>query len=395
MRYRHLQLSALGNQQQAIIEARELVSNAERQVWTALNDINGAIKYIVDGEKQHPNRLDVVKARGGPLLQAPQLQGNNDPNTTSGQFPAFSNQQSGTTFGRPTTSFGKPSAPSSSFGQPSTLGQPKSLFGQPTSAFGQPAVSSQPGGGFGVQASGSVPSFSQPLQQSPFGQVQGGFPPAGITTSGPLQPPVSAFAQQTNPFGQAAPARLSNPFGQQSSTGNSVLNPPAFDKPPLQQPVNPFSKPTNATPNPFASAGSDRNPSTASSQLAGPAKPFNQSNSQASRTGTTLSSAVPTGSSLSVPVDAKRDSTGRLTKWKGNPVQYIENDACYQDNDGILKKIWFPDGPPVYTKAVELPDDAYDESTKENYKFLKDHGTFKDGLMPELPPRREWCNWNF
>ena len=60
-----------------------------------------------------------------------------------------------------------------------------------------------------------------------------------------------------------------------------------------------------------------------------------------------------------------------------------------------MKKIWFPDGPPVFTKAVELPDDAYDEMTKENYRYLKDHGAFKDGLMPELPPRREWCSWNF
>lgn len=392
MRYRRLQLVASGNQQQAIIEAQELVNSAERQVWAALNDVDSAIKYIVDGENQHPNRHDVVKARGAALLQAPQLQGNNYSNTTSGHFPAFSNQQSGTTFGRPTTSFGKPSAPSSSFGHPSTLGQPKSLFGQPTSAFGQPAVSSQASGGIIGQVSSSVSTFGQPIKQSPFSQVQGGFPSMGITTLGPVEPPVSAFTQQINPFGQAPPSQPSNPFGQQPSIGNFGSNPPAFDKPALQQPGNPFSQATKVNSNPFASTGSDRNPA-ASSQLAGPAKTFNQSNSQASRTGTTLPGAVSKGSSI--PVDAKRDSTGKLTKWKGKPVQYVEDDACYRDNDGIIKKIWFPDGPPTFTKAVELPDDAYDETTMENYRYLKDHGTFKDGLMPELPPRREWCNWNF
>ena len=389
MRYRHYQLTALGNQQQAITEAQELVNNAERQVWAALNDIDGAIKYIVDGEKQHPNRHDVVNARGHAVSQQPQPEGNNYPNSTSGQFPAFSNQSSGTSFARPITSFGKPSAPSSSFGQPSSLGPPKSLFGQQTSAFGQPAVLNQPGGGSLGQAPSSVPAFSQPITQSPFGRVQGGFPVAD--TSAPLQPPVSAFTQQPNPFGQAVPPKPSNPFGQPSSIGNASSNPNAFERPTLQQPINTFGQPTNVKPNPFASARSDRDPA-ASGQFAGAAKIFNQPNPQASQTGT-LSRPVAKGSSI--PIDAKRDSTGKLTKWKGKPVQYVEDDACYRDNDGTLKKIWFPDGPPVFTKAVELPDDAYDETTKENYKYLKDHGTFKDGLMPELPPRREWCNWNF
>lgn len=37
----------------------------------------------------------------------------------------------------------------------------------------------------------------------------------------------------------------------------------------------------------------------------------------------------------------------------------------------------------------------YDEATKENYRYLKERGTFKDGIMPELPPKREWCTWKF
>ena len=390
MRYRHYQLTASGNQQQAIQEAQELVKNAERQVWTVLNDIDGAIQYIVDGEKQHPNRHDVVNARES-ALPLSQLKGNNYRISAQGQFPAFGNQPSDTLLARPSTSFGKPSAPASSFGQPSSLGPPKPSFGQPTSAFGQPAALSQPGGGSFGPASSSVSGFGQPLKQSPFGQVQGGFPVTNTTVSAPQQPPVSAFTQQNNPFGQAAPQLPSNPFGQQASISNSAPNPGAFDKPTPQQPVNAFGQPASAKPNPFASAGGNQHPTT-SGQSAGPAESFHQSNSRAGHAGT-LSKPVPKGSSISV--DAKRDSQGKLIKWNGKSVQYIDEDACYRDNDGIMKKIWFPDGPPVFTKAVELPENAYDETTKESYQYLKEHGAFKDGLMPELPPRREWCNWNF
>lgn len=390
MRYRHHQLTASGNQQQAIQEAQELVNNADRQVWTALNDIGGAIKYIVDGEKQHPNRHDVVNAREGAPPQ-PQLQGNNYPISTSGQFSAFGSQPSGASLVRPSTSFGKPSTSTPSFGQPSSLGPPRSLFGPQTSGFGQSAGISHPGGGSFGQAPSSVPTFGQDVKISPFGPVQGRFPVAGTAVSGSLQQPGSAFTQPINPFGQAASPLPPNPFGQPPSIGNSAPNPGAFEKPTLQQPVNTFGQPTTAKPNPFASAEINQQP-TVSGQLAGPAKSLTQLNPQAGQTGS-LSKPAYKGSSI--PVNAKRDSQGKLMTWKGKSVQYIENDACYRDTDGSWKKIWFPDGPPVFTKALELPDDAYDETTKENYQYMKEHGTFKDGLMPELPPKREWCNWNF
>lgn len=365
MRYRHYQLAASGNQQQAVQEAQELLNNAERQVWTVLNDINGAIQYVIDGEKQHPNRLDIVQ---GALPQQPQLQGNNYPNSTSGQISAFGNKSSGASLPRPSTSFGQPSAPAFSFGQPSALGPPKSVFGQPTSTFGQPAGLSQPGGGILGQAPSSVPTFAQQIENSPFGQVRGGFPVAGTTVSGP---------QQANPFGQAAPPQSSNPFGQQPSIGNP--------------PVNSFGQSASANPNPFGLAGNAQNPTT-SNQRAGPSGTFNQPISQAGRTGIP-STTITKGSAT--PVDAKRDSQGRLISWNGNPVQLIDDDVCYRDTDGSWKKIWFPDGPPVLKKAVELPDTAYDEATKANYQYLKEHGTFKNGRIPELPPKREWCNWNF
>lgn len=394
MRCRHYQLTASGNPQHAVLEAQELVNGAERQVWAVLNDIDGAVKYILDGEKQHPNRHDVVKERERVPPQLPQVGGNNYSTSTSGQFPTFGNQPSvsavrpgmGASLGRPSTSFGQPSAPASSFGQPSSLGPPKLSFGQPASAFGQSAVLGHPGGGSLGQAPNTISNFAQSIKESPFGQVQGGFPLAGATASGTLQTPVSAFTQPTNAFGQnSAPPIPANPFGQQPPFGNPSPNSTAFDKPTLQQPINTFGQPAAPKPNPFALAGSDRHP-TAPGQPAGPASSFGPPNSQGNNMGT---------KGASIPVDAKHDSQGKLTAWKGKSVRYVENDACYQDNDGSWKKIWFPDGPPVFTKALELPDSAYDEKTKESYRYLKEHGVFKDGLMPELPPRREWCNWNF
>lgn len=459
MRYRHYQLAASGNQQQAVTEAQELVNYAERQVWTVLNDIDGAIQYIVDGEKQHPNRHDALKERGRGPRQQSQSGGNNLSTATFGQFSAFGNQASVSaaphathaSLNRPSTSFGPPTAPASSFGQPSTLGPPKPSFGQLTSAFGQHALSSNPGGGILGQAPRSGSAFTQSAKESPFGQVQGGgFPVAGGTVPGSLQPPLSAFAQPNNPFGQnSAPPPITNPFGQNSALPpptnsfgqnpalppptnpfgqNSALAPPTnsfgqnsalpppppmntfgrqpsfvkpsstsspFEKLTVQQPINTFGQPTTTeTQNPFALAGNNLQ-STPSSQLAGPANSFNQpKHPQASNTNTFPRPA--TTASSSTPVDAKRDSQGKLITWKGTAVQHVDNEICYKDPiDGTWKKIWFPDGPPAFTKAAELPDEAYDESTRESYRFLGEHGIFKDGLMPELPPRREWCNWNF
>jgi nucleoporin NUP42 len=30
---------------------------------------------------------------------------------------------------------------------------------------------------------------------------------------------------------------------------------------------------------------------------------------------------------------------------------------------------------------------------KQVYDFVLENGTFKDGVMPEVPPKREWVNW--
>jgi nucleoporin NUP42 len=284
-----------------------------------------------------------------------------------------------TALDRPSTSFGL-SVPAPS------LGQPQPSFNQPAPNFGQPSVLNRSGSGNLAQAPGLGAAFNQPMRDLPFGIVQGGFPATGIITSGPPQPPVSGFPQPNNPFGKiSAPPAPANPFGQQPSFGNPPSTQGVFG-PTTKQTPNPFGQLNTVKPSPFDLPARDQHPA-ASRQAVGPMV----SSGQAS----TSASPQPVTQGSSVPVEAKRDSQGKLIAWNGKPVQLMDNEYCYKGNDGSWIKIWFPDGPPIFTKAMELPDEVYDEKTRESYRYLREHGTFKDGLMPELPPRREWCNWNF
>jgi nucleoporin NUP42 len=64
MRVRHYELAAQGLIGQAQAEAQQLYQEAEAQIKAALDDLPGSIKYIIDGEKEHPNRLDICAGAG-------------------------------------------------------------------------------------------------------------------------------------------------------------------------------------------------------------------------------------------------------------------------------------------------------------------------------------------
>ena len=439
LRVRHYELAAQGNQQQALQEAQILVNNAEQQIQTALNDLDGAVKYIINGEDVHPNRLDSCKAKGAtptqPHVSAPSQQIPSTFGQPSRSAPAFGQPSassafggpsansfgqpfaSTSTFGQPSASistFGKPSAPAfgqpsqpSAFGQASTLGSSTTSFGQPSSTFGKPSI--------------PAPTFGQPSAPGPFGashQQPNAFgKPPGATSV----PQPSAAAQ--NPFGQPLAPTQSSTFGQPSALSQpsafgrpSTLNPsPAFGQPaisgatsgfsststapanPFAQPTAPstsvtFSQPSTAAPNAFG----QRKPSTANQPVPSFSQSFGHSNAKPSanlasnRTDVRITSVPGTSS-----VQMEKNSEDKITSWRGMPVQYFEDEPCYKGNDGYWQRIWFPDGPPVFKKTVDLPDEAYDEATKTNYQHMREAGTFKDGIMPILPPKREWCNWNF
>lgn len=440
LRLRHYELAAQGNQQQAVQEAHALVNNAEQQIQTALNDVDGAVKYMINGENEHPNRLDVCKAKGAtptqPQISAPNQQTTSTFGQPSSSASALGQPAAPSAFGRPSvTPFGQPPAPASTFGQPSaptsTFGHPSApTFGQPSqpSGFSQASKLGRPTTSFGQPSSTfgspSVPAttFGQPSAPGPFGapQLQ---PNTFVNPSGPDFPPQPSAAAK-NPFGQPLAPTQPSTFGQPSAPSQpsafgrpSIRNPsPAFSQPatsganngfsqsstappnPLGQPTAPsttgiFKQPSIAAPNPFG----QRRSSTANQPVPSSSQPFGPSNTVQPYTGPAANPANvrSTSGQGTNGVQVQKDSQGKITSWKGTPVRYFDDEPCYKGNDGSWQRIWFPDGPPVFTKTVDLPEEAYDEATKANYRHLKQTGTFKDGIMPTLPPKREWCSWNF
>ncbi|MCJ1297351.1 hypothetical protein MMC08_000137 [Hypocenomyce scalaris] len=420
IRLRYYALGASGNQQQAIQEAQALVHSAEQQMQTALNDVDGAINYIINGANEHPNRLDICKAKGGNLGQPSALGGLPQQASPFAQASSFGQPSSSiapqastsTSFGQPSTlggpapSFGQPSAPTSTFGQPAAFGHQPSTFDQPSSSFGQPSSFGQqstlgrpttsfgqPPSAFG-QPSTTAPAFGQPTaSSSTFGQPSGfgnaqpkppSFGTSATTTAAPTNPfgqPTAPSSFQQNTFGQPFQQSQPNPFAQ--ATAPTIITP--FGQP-VSAPTNPFASPA-AVP----SAPSFGRPMAPSNPFA-PSSPPSTNGIFGKPTGTPAANTTATTNSNP---QSQRDAQGLLRNWNNKAITYVDNEPCYKRPDGSWEKVWFPNGPPVFNKTPELPLEIYDESTKGNYMFLRENGTFLGGVMPDLPPRREWCRWNF
>ena len=409
LRLRHHELAAQGKQTQAIEEARVLVNNAEQQIQVALDDIDGAIRYITNGENEHPNRLDVVDMKDSFPTQSQALSQSQQSISAFGQQsatgPSLGSASTSAPFGRPLAStFGQSngSAPTfaqpqaSTFGRPSTFGQPTTL-GQPLTTFGEPSLTTS--------------TFGQPSAPLPFAASQQG--------PGSTQKPSFTNIHSSNILNQVSQA---GPFGQIQATSQG--GPRATS---VSNHVNPFLRPTSsAGPELFnrtaapSTTGTFGQPSLIASQphnfqgkiqaLYKSRLPlrYNPCSPPQSRTWLLITIAAPSASSpkfnevpgLSSRREAhigrsQQDSSGKLSVWRGKHVTYLGEDACYSGDDGQWHKIWFGAGPPTLTKTPELPEARYDMSIKEDYRYLKEMGTFKDGVMPELPPRREWCTWEF
>ncbi|KAI4205271.1 MAG: hypothetical protein LQ350_000593 [Teloschistes chrysophthalmus] len=261
LRFRHYELAAAGNEAQAIQEAQLLYSNAEKQIETALSDLDGAIKYINDAAKKHPNRNDVCSATGDRSTPLQQLSG--APQTRNAGFgvdsgfakPAFGQAtKPASAFGQPsfgqaaapTPAFGQRSAPAPSFGQPA-FGQP--AFGQPsgpTSAFGQPAFgqNAAPASAFGQSTSlnQNAPTFGQPSNSTStpaFGRTSTplSFGQAQQTTNPSVQQLTQQRPQQTGPGLQ------NNPFGQGSTSGPQAAGSFGQQQTPAPSNAFPFTNP--------------------------------------------------------------------------------------------------------------------------------------------------------
>ena len=177
-----------------------------------------------------------------------------------------------------------------------------------------------------------------------------------------------------SPFGRpsgAAPTPTPNPFGSPSA-------PAAFGQPSQPGAANPF--------------GGFSAPAAQQTQAARPA----------TATGATGGPYAPNATRQHPRVESysSRDATGALKMFKGKTVvQEVGKDGkpypAVRNFDGTTLRIWFPDGPPMYYKDTELSDAAYDAETKAAYESFVGTGVFAGGIMPLLPPKREWCLFDF
>jgi len=388
----------------------------------ALSNVDGAIDFIRRAENEHPNRIDICEA--------------------STKAPSSTVASSGNHFG---TNSIAPAQPASSFGQPSVLGAKPNPFGAPQQAFGQPSALGQkpnpfgaPSGGAALSqgtrnASGSFSAFvaktnpfgtsPQPAVANPFGQASQSIQaaPFGQRTA-PRENPFAQSGTLLNPFGQPTSQAQPRPFASTAtSTSFSVPSSPSQQSPfrrvsqPTQEnstglgvnqalPSNPFGhqQPVSPLPNPFAQPASTSLPNPfgqrpSSSSSANPFAPSNQPSQPNANGAANKGPYGPNAQYQHPPLQSyvSRDGNQRLKMFKGKPVVYKDNEPGIQNRDGTWEKIWFPDGPPAYYDATELDNDAYTEDIKQAYLHVRETGSFKDGVMPFLPPKREWCLWDF
>ncbi|KAL8713879.1 MAG: hypothetical protein Q9220_002025 [cf. Caloplaca sp. 1 TL-2023] len=428
LRLRHYEIAFAGNEAQAIQEAQTLYNNAESQIQTTLSDIDGAIKYIVDAANQHPNRLDICRAKGVERPQREQPFGGLVPGIGASSTPS---DPARLAFGQPSVpapafgqpAFGQAATTAPAFGQPSSLGQKPSAFGQapnpqPSSAFGQAAVPSpfvqpqQTMNPFGVQNPQQQSTFGQPSnisgQQAPtgshasstFGQKPSSDSIHPFTTVPNTSKAAQSVTASANPFGQAARPQSSSGFGQpaRSQLGPSPLGmkpstpnqgvfgqPPQTSAPIFGQASAPVSTGAFGTPSiPMSSTTSTLAPGLKASSR--PPEPPNAFNNTVKR--------APTNATFGPGNPGSR----KLLSWQGQNVTYVDNEPCIKNpGDGGWQKIWFPEGPQQFTSKTQEYPDGYvlDETARKDFEYFIQHGIGANGLIPEMPPPRDMISWDF
>ncbi|TKA27942.1 hypothetical protein B0A50_04007 [Salinomyces thailandicus] len=464
----YYQAQAAGQLQEYATNETNAVNQAIQQAQSVLNDLDGAIKYVLDGAHQHPNRLDQVVQNKQPSLARAGGSGQPSGSSSFGQAPADSGASAfgrpsglggGSAFGQPSqagrggsafgqasqvgggTGFGKPSAlggqpafgqPSpaggSAFGAPSALGGTGSAFGKPSglggnsvfgqasqpafgqSSFGKPdfGQASQPTGGQPQQQ--QTPFSSQSAQPSPFAAAAGqssGFGAASQAQQLPTNPFAQAGgAQQSSGFGAAGSQPGSNPFA------NKPASIPAFGQP--SQPANGFGLASQQN-NSGGGFGSGFGQSSRVATSESSSTPFGAPSQTSAGSNSGFGSAAapntapppqqPKGTFSTGPSATShyttRTANGTLQTWKKQPVRYDEanNPSFLNPSTRKSERIWHPNGPPLNANPyAEAPPEVYTTELvamlKEAYDHVSETGTFKDGIMPEIPPKREWVRWD-
>lgn len=327
-----------------------------------------------------------------------------------------SNQLS-STFGQ--SSFGQASQLSSAFGQSSALGQ-SGAFGKPP--FGQSGPATQPTSTvFGQTSQASSNPFSQPQQSaaSPFGQAS----QTGPASFGQGQ--ITGASNQRNPFSKPSAGGFGAASGFPSSAPAEQSNP--FSKPARSDPPNPFAANLTGPPNPFSRPSQ----STSTSAVQHSQSPTTMDSGSGQATSEPVVPVVSTELTAAIaalsaggphPLTGKPPaivhyneklgrapstfSANKVTSFRGQRVQYVNNIPCVEkiDRKGI-ERVWFPNGPtapevallnqPTQTGDLQGQDDEYSDQVKEAYATFIEKGRFQDGKVPLVPPKRDWCLYDF
>ncbi|KAK4101247.1 hypothetical protein N658DRAFT_496543 [Parathielavia hyrcaniae] len=362
--------------------------------------------------------------------------------------PAFGQpaQPTAPAFGQPAalggaTAFGKPAQTTGAFGQSSTLGAKPNPFGAPAlsqpakpagpsfgqSAFGQPAALGAKPNPFGAPSGGGAfAAATQPAPAaSPFGQPaqqpQNAPLPFGQTASS--QPASNPFGQPAtaSPFGQPATAASANPFGQPATAAGTTwgqqqkpAGSPFGATAAATAPANPFGQPTTTSPfgapaaapaaattapsapNPFGQPAPGASTATTATAAAPPA----QGSGAGSGSGPYGPSATRQHPDISTYGSHNPDKTLRM--FKGKPVMYVAPKdgqrpvPMIRNFDGSMVRVWMPNGAPAYTDQTEAEPAKYEDSNvMQQWKAFVETGRFSGGVMPEVPPKREFCLWDF
>jgi nucleoporin NUP42 len=415
----------------------EMVFKAKQQMKMAYDNADEALQYVLRGADEHPNRIDMCSEK--PLSTI----------NTRGLFqtaPRGAISQQGIQFDQKGGAFGGAQQPATNgtFGQPSAFGAPiPSPFGQP--AFGQPAASTpnplaqpafgQPSFGqpaFGQSSSGQ-PAFGQPANpQAAFGQPSAPQPAFGQSSASQSAFGQPSFGQPAAPSGQFGtqtqglfrplpPAANPNPFGSvpkpnANAFGQSAVQ-PQFGQP--RSSVDGSMSPAQTSqPNPFGTQPSQQafqqqqlNPFEGGQQQASPfganqqptqPNPFQAFNPNAAPSqGFQPNGAAQNNSQATLEVQHPAINTyasvgpdGRINMFKGKRVEWRDGVPGIV-RDGLWEKIWFPQAAPSRDPAANMPDEAYDEATKAAYLHFRQTGGFQNDTMPLLPPKMEWCKYDF
>ena len=283
-------------------------------------------------------------------------------------------------------------------------------FGQPAQtgfaadAPGQGFAQSQPPAGFGgnpsIAQQGQLGGFGGGFQATPPGF--GGIPAQNTNISGNndqnmLSPVSSGFGQPSQPaFGTTSNG---TGFGaQQNITGfqNGISNfgspqpaPNALGTTNPQQPTafgQPMPQP-NGLSNGFPSA----QPQTQGFfNGVSPQAPTNLPQSN----GTQPANGFNNNFTPELSSYATFDVRNNLRSWKGQPVVYDQGEPHVRRPDGSFERIWFPNGAPGPDLNVANGIGATSGQDAEAWAYLRQHGVFQNGVMPQNPPGRSDLRWD-